>query len=184
MITLGWRQVLLALAVFVLLAAGGGVAFIYSGIYDIAATEPHTRPVRWVMQTTMEHSVKRRAANIEAPELGGDALIRRGFVHFRQECVYCHGAPGVAPEDLGLGLWPPAPPLVDAPRKWTSAELFWITKYGIKMTGMPAWRLTEDDEDLWAIVAFLEYMPNLSPRDYQAMEQAVEMDERLGSTPR
>lgn len=78
--------------------------------------------------------------------------------------VYGHGAPGPAPEDRGVGLSAAARPLVSASQKWTAAE--------------PAWRLSEDDHDLRAIVAFLEQMPTLAPRAHQAMERAAEAREQ------
>jgi mono/diheme cytochrome c family protein len=40
-------------------------------------------------------------------------------------------------------------------------------KHGIKMTGMPAWGKTHKEEDLWAIVAFTERLPNMSANEYR-----------------
>jgi mono/diheme cytochrome c family protein len=37
------------------------------------------------------------------------------------------------------------------------------------MTGMPSFGVTHSDEEIWAIVAFLQRMPKLSPEEYQAM---------------
>ena len=38
---------------------------------------------------------------------------------------------------------------------FTPAEQFWIIKHGVKMTGMPAWGVTHDDEMLWDVVALV-----------------------------
>jgi hypothetical protein len=45
-------------------------------------------------------------------------------------------------------LYPPSPDLAKAAALYSPAELFWIIKHGIKMTGMPAWNDHSDDE-LW-----------------------------------
>jgi mono/diheme cytochrome c family protein len=37
------------------------------------------------------------------------------------------------------------------------------------MTGMPSWRFRMSDDDIWALVAFIRTLPQLSPRDYQAL---------------
>jgi mono/diheme cytochrome c family protein len=58
-------------------------------------------------------------------------------------------------------------------REWPAAELFWVIREGIKMTGMPAWKFRMVDADLWAVVAFLRQMPRLSPAQYQAMKSAA-----------
>jgi hypothetical protein len=48
---------------------------------------------------------------------------------------------------------------------YTPAELFWIVKHGIRMTGMPSWGDHSDDE-LWATVAFIEKLPGMTDQDY------------------
>jgi mono/diheme cytochrome c family protein len=141
--------------------------FVYSGAYNVAATEPHTAFTGWLLHTTLQQSVRRRATGIEAPVLEDPNRIETGLHHFREMCETCHGAPGVRPSEIGRGLNPEAPDLAEAAQHWTPAELFWIVKHGIKMTGMPAWGPTHSDDDLWGIVAFLKRLPRLSAEEYQ-----------------
>jgi mono/diheme cytochrome c family protein len=96
-----------------------------------------------------------------------------GFSHYRGMCQECHGGPGVDPEDLAKGLNPAPPSLNDAAKDFTASELFWTTKNGIRMTGMPAWAPTHSDEVIWDIVAFLETLPGMSPADYQALTRKI-----------
>jgi len=49
------------------------------------------------------------------------------------------------------------------------AELFWVTKNGIKMTGMPAWGATHDDDAIWPVVAFMTKLPELNAGQYQEL---------------
>ena len=37
-----------------------------------------------------------------------------------------------------------------------------MVKHGLKMTGMPAWGVTHNDELLWDVVAFLRKLPELT----------------------
>ena len=61
----------------------------------------------------------------------------------------------------------PSPPyLLDAPRRFTPQELFWITQNGIKMTGMPAWGGKMSDEKIWSVVGWLEASTRLPPQLY------------------
>jgi mono/diheme cytochrome c family protein len=60
--------------------------------------------------------------------------------------------------------------LVHTAREWPPAELYWVIREGIKMTGMPAWRYRMSDEDIWAIVAFLPAMARLTPRQYAELQ--------------
>jgi len=77
----------------------------------------------------------------------------------------CHGAPGVPKDDIADGMYPSPPDLAVASQQYTDAQLFWILRHGIKMTGMPSWP-DHSDDDLWAIVTFLKKLPGMSESDY------------------
>ena len=53
-------RVLATLAVLTALAGIGGAAFVWSGAYDISATDQHLPPTYWLMEATMRRSVARR----------------------------------------------------------------------------------------------------------------------------
>jgi mono/diheme cytochrome c family protein len=159
-------KALLVLAAVVLLAGAGSAAFVYSGLYDISATDQHLAPTYYAIRKTMERSVARRAADIAVPPLGAAQQLERGLSLYRAHCVQCHGAPGIAPEPFALGLTPLPTPLARSGKDRSPAELYWVVRYGIKMTGMPAWEFRMPEEDLWAVVAFLKRLPLLSVAEY------------------
>jgi len=165
-----WRWAVWAVAVIVIVIACG-LAFVYSGIYTVAATYPDWGPVTWLLRTTVDRSVQRHAAHIPVPRLDDPDLLRTGFQHYREMCVECHGAPGVPIGDAGQGLNPRPPELVKSAGDWAPKELFWITKYGVRMTGMPAWGVTHSDEKIWNIVAFLRRLPKLTAAEYRALDR-------------
>ena len=146
-----------------------GAAAVYFGVYDVSATDEHLRPTYWLLRVGMLRSVAVRARKVEVPPLGAEAQVRRGLGLYREHCLRCHGAPGVAPEPFALGMTPVPENLVYAARTWQPAEIFWAAKNGIKMTGMPAWQYRLTEEELWAIVAFVMRLPGLSPTQYRAL---------------
>lgn len=151
--------------VLLLLAAAGGV-FVHAGGYNIAATEQHTAPVYWLLEFAMHRSVKNRSADIETPNLADAARIRSGFVIYRDKCLQCHGAPGVAPEDFAIGLTPAPANLVATAREWRVTDIYWVVRNGIKMSGMPAWEYRLSDAQIWDVVAFVQRLPAFSPSEY------------------
>jgi mono/diheme cytochrome c family protein len=158
-----------ALIVCLALIAAAGLLFALSGLYDVAADTEHTGPVEWVLRTTQSRSVHRRAGEVRPPAWlarPDPAVLRTGLVHYHEMCVTCHGAPGVDLSEIAQGLNPPPPELSQEAEE--PEELFWVTKHGIKMTGMPAFGVTHDDEEIWAIVAFLQQMPRMTKEQYQA----------------
>jgi mono/diheme cytochrome c family protein len=92
--------------------------------------------------------------------------------------VQCHGAPGVAQGDIGKSMQPLPGPLVDARHHWKPRELYWLTKHGIRMSGMPAWEFRLSEEDLWSVVAFLARLPDLTPQQYAEATRVEASDAR------
>jgi mono/diheme cytochrome c family protein len=161
--------VLTVVATLAALAVGGalvGAAVVYTGVYNIATTSQHLQPVYSVLEGTMRQSVRLRARGIAEPPLADEGMALRGAGCFRDKCVQCHGAPGVAQSDIGQTMQPLPGPLVDAPRHWRARELYWVTRHGIKMSGMPAWQHRLSERELWEVVAFLQRLPSLDALQY------------------
>ena len=154
--------VLVLLAVEMAAAAG----FIYSGLFNVAATDPHWSLTYGVLEAARVRSVKAHAGGLEAPDnLADHKRVVEGTSHFAEHCSSCHSAPGVEAGDAAKGMYPRPPALAEAARKWSPAEMFWMIRNGIKMSGMPAWP-DHSDEDIWNIVAFLGQLPKMSEQDY------------------
>lgn len=167
-----------ALAVLAVLAATGGAVVMYGGFYNAGATKSHFQWIHSLLEIALQRSVRNHARDIATPPaVNGDAgdadtrsaLVLRGAGLYRDNCLVCHGAPGIAQGDIGKSMQPIPGPLSDAARHWQANELYWITRHGIKMSGMPAWQYHLADEDIWAVVAFLVVLPKLSPQAYSAL---------------
>lgn len=144
--------------------------FIYSGWYNVSAMNKESGMMKWVLNTTMDNSVESRSENISVPDLSDSLMIKEGFEHYNEMCASCHGAPGQNQTELSKGLNPPAPYLVKSASNIDPRELYWVTKNGIKMTGMPAWGKTHSDEKIWEIVAFMKKLPGMTAEEYEKME--------------
>lgn len=147
------------------------IGYVYSGFYDVAASQPDNAVMRWALVTTRNRSIDRRASEITVPPLTDPKLIQEGFEHYHEMCTGCHLAPGVESSEIREGLNPVPPVLAKVVPNSTPARLFWVIKNGVKMTGMPAWGTSHSDEMIWAMVAFLERLPTMTPAEYQAMEK-------------
>lgn len=148
------------------------VGFVYAGVYNVAATSPHTSAVHSLLRTMTARSVAVRANDLserDIPDLTDTALVRLGSDHFADTCARCHGAPGVERSEMGEGLHPEGPSFDGNGADWTDRELYWIAKNGMKFTGMPAFGPTHSDQDLWSMVAFIRRLPEMSPQEYEEM---------------
>jgi mono/diheme cytochrome c family protein len=166
------RTVIATLVVALALVLIGGLTFVFSGFYHIEANVPHWGITNWVLETVRDRSIKAHAADIQVPPGFDDpAKLPLGVEHFAAHCAVCHGAPGVPKGDIAHGLYPQPSDLAHASSHYTPAELFWIVKHGIKMTGMPAWS-DHSDEELWATVAFIKKLPGMTPEEYGKLVMA------------
>ncbi len=167
-------KILSTLVITVVIVLLGVIGFAYSGLYDVSASSSHGGFIDWLLSTTSHASIERRAGEIEVPDLDNEALVLAGINDFDSMCAGCHGGPGKDPEAMGQGLNPPAPDLAEEAAEMTPAELFWVTRNGIRMTGMPAWGATHDDESIWPVIAFLTRLPELDASAYQELLASAE----------
>jgi mono/diheme cytochrome c family protein len=159
-----------------------GAWYVWSGVYNIAASAPHTPAVEWLLSTLESRSVEAHSDGIAAPSLTEPTRIQAGAQVYDSMCRMCHGAPGHDPSEIGQGLNPQPPKLwTDEVQRASDAELYWIVKHGLKMTGMPAFGLTHEDAKLWSVVAFVRQLPELQPEAYNAVVQATEVEQEKGS---
>ena len=166
--------VLLTLLVVLALALAVAGAVVVGGLYDVGASTQHTQPVYSVLETAMARTVRRQAATIEVPAPAGAQADLRGAACYRDLCVQCHGGPGVRPGPAGMSMQPLPGPLVDAARRWQLREIYWITRHGVRMSGMPAWGMRLSEEDIWSVVHFIARLPQMSPADYAARMAQVQ----------
>lgn len=185
-------KTLFALAVLATLCAFFGAGFIYSGLYNMAADEPHWLITHKVIQTLRERSIGTRAEGIVVPMLDDPKLVAQGAEHYADMCSGCHLAPGLEDTEIRAGLYPQPPKLTAHVHSESHAGLdaqamaarqFWIIKHGIKMTAMPAWGTTHDDDSVWSLVAFLQKLPDMTPVEYAALTEAADTHEHGARLP-
>jgi len=175
------KTIQIALGLTVLFIALG-VGFIYSGLYPMGADDRHWAVSYRALETLREQSVKRASRNIQVPDLKNPDLLLSGGADYNDMCAGCHLRPAVSSTDLSLGLYPTPPDLTapsdehdhahpsgDHERDATLRRQFWIIKHGIKASGMPAWGKTHSDERIWAMVAFIQKLPELNEMQYQIL---------------
>lgn len=152
--------------------------YLASGAYNVSAVSPPSKMEARLAVFALNRSVAKRAPKDKNPVAAGAETFRSGLAHYRENCVTCHGAPGVDASEIGTGLNPPAPDLT-LPRVQArpDGEMFWIVSNGIRTTGMPAFGPTHKPEEIWKIVAFLRHLPELSAAEQKALKGSVEVEE-------
>ncbi len=154
------------------IALGGGLvgALVFvSGIVSIKASSPHWPITEWILNTGMERSVATHSLGIDPPDLDNPDLVLKGAGHYEIGCRPCHGSPDLPEPRIAKMMTPRPPYLAPQIANWKREELFYIVKHGVKFTGMPAWPARERDDEVWAMVAFLEKLPKLDEAAYRRL---------------
>jgi len=161
------RKALLAGVGGALVLALAVLFFAWSGLYNVAASRPHWALTRWFLDFGLRRSVATHSASITPPKLDDKNLVILGAGHFDAGCAPCHGAPGGHSDPIVDRMLPAPPELNRAASNWSTEQLFWIVKHGLKFTGMPAWVAQQRDDEVWAVVAFLRALPQMSASQYR-----------------
>ena len=165
-------KILLILAI---LGSASAATVLYSGIVNVAADEPHSAMVYWMLEQVRENSIEKASADIKVPNLEDADLLLAGGADYNFMCASCHLQPGQKESDMSVGLYPAPPNFTleneehEEDKNSEAKQHFWVIKHGVKASGMPAWGKTHDDARIWAMVAFIQKLPKLTPEQYQIL---------------
>ena len=155
-------------SLMVLVVAAFAGIFIYIGVYNIGADAPHWKGVYMMLDQLRERAIIHHSRDIRPPaDLNSAKRISAGAGLYNEMCTGCHLGPGLEKSEMSQGLYPQAPELAGGTNH-SAAEQFWIIKHGIKLSAMPAWGKTHNDELIWDMVAFIRQLPKMSPQQYKA----------------
>lgn len=154
------------LATLIILVVAG-VLFVLSGIYNISARVPHKAVTYRLLEILRDRSVEHYSGDVTLPSLADPELAMKGSIHFDETCRRCHGAPDQLRDEFAQGLYPVPPSLKACATDLSTREIFWVIENGFKMTGMPAFGLNHDKAEIIGMVAFIEKLPDLVPKDYR-----------------
>ena len=154
----------------------GCAVFFFGGYYNVAGTAEDPAAVTWALTKVRVASVNRHATDSPPAAFGDDNMVLAGAKAYASNgCANCHGAPGVMWLKYSEGLHPDPPDLKKVAGDLSPAQLFWIIKNGINMTGMPSFQLAgAKDDEIWSIAAFVKKLPAVSDADYKSWTASAE----------
>jgi thiosulfate dehydrogenase len=103
---------------------------------------------------------KRDLATFSTADLAAGADI------YQKDCAFCHGLPNQPKPDAAKGMFPHVPQLLDKEDMVTDdpvGESFWKVKNGIRLSGMPGFKQTLSETQMWQVSALLAKADQLPP---------------------
>jgi mono/diheme cytochrome c family protein len=119
-------------------------------------------------ETTLANAAKDVVIPLEAgkrqnPLPETNEVASQGQQVFLESCAECHGADAHGGGSLGRNMDPPAMDLSSPHvQHWSDAELFWIIQNGVRLTGMPSWKSSISENDIWKLARFIHSLPHIA----------------------
>lgn len=160
-----------AAAVIVVLLA----AFIYVrfGFVNPRADIPVNSLESKIAMASLDAAVDLRAPEVQNPVPPTDANLTAGMKVYQANCSSCHGDVHRPHGMLADALYPRAPQfLADAP-DMPENQNYYIIQHGIRLSGMPAWKQSLSEPEMWQVTTFLSHMDKLPPQVSDAWKAAA-----------
>ena len=164
------------LATLIVFALGGWL-YLKLGYPDLRAQAKPSGLESELAATAVDASAARHALRQQNPIPPTEATLLDGARLYRDKCADCHGRPDNPVSDYGGSFDPRAPQFMKAPPRLPESQNFYVIKYGVRWSAMPAWGNIMADSEIWQVVTFLSHLESLPP----SVEQ--ELHRPAGSTP-
>lgn len=160
--------------VFTLLVLAGTVWAVSTyGLYPIGADNPPSTLERRLAGRAMDVYADKHKPDGSNPVAVTAGNLAQGAKEYEEHCAFCHGGAKAKISPMQKKFNPPAPQLVNRiphdPETW----IFWVTKHGVRMTGMPTWDGVLSDDEIWKIVSFIKNSNKLPAEAQAAWQQAA-----------
>jgi thiosulfate dehydrogenase len=108
------------------------------------------------------HARINREMPTSAPIAPDGATFLAGARVYEKNCAVCHGVPGQAATLVARGMFPKPPQLfVKTVADDPAGEIYWKTKNGIRLTGMPGFTQSLSETELWQVSLLLKHADQL-----------------------
>ncbi len=150
------RNLIIGFVLAFVVIAVGGYLYLAGGYFPVA-----TASGPFPFETSIAHMALDAVVNKEAPKnspiAADDASYAAGATVYRENCAVCHGLPGQPETAIAQGMFPKVPQLfkgkgvTDDPAGVT----YWKAANGIRLTGMPGFKSSLSDTQLWQVSLLL-----------------------------
>jgi mono/diheme cytochrome c family protein len=148
------------------LSAGALAAYlaVAGGLLPANADAKPPRLERWAAHKSLKATIEREAPKAPNPVAATDENLIAGVRLYAANCAVCHGVADGRASNVAQGLYQRAPQLAKhGVEDDEDGENYWKVYHGIRLTGMPSYRATLSETQIWQLVLFLKHMDALTP---------------------
>lgn len=175
-------RILIGIVIGILVALVGTLCYVRYGFVDPRADIEVGALESKIAMPALDASIDRRAPDMKNPVQTTDENLIAGMNIYQQNCAGCHGDVQHPHEPFGASFYPRAPQFVEDAPDMPENQNFYIIQHGVRLSGMPAWGQTLDDQKIWKVTAFLSHMDKLPPAVTEAWKRSANQQAGSEST--
>ncbi len=161
---------IIGVLVTLLVIFGGFYLTVKFGWIPVGADNPPGKYEKRVANMALDTYVDKHAPTQQNPTEVNSKNLLDGALDYEEHCALCHGGVKSRISPMASKFNPPVPQLLRRVPHDPDQNYFWITKHGIRLTGMPSWDGIISDEQIWKIVTFLKHQDKLPPEVQSAWQ--------------
>ncbi len=147
-------------------------ATIHFGWFPVGADNPPGKIERKLANMAMDDYVDAHMPKQEGnPFPANSDNLMEGAHVYEKHCSSCHGGAASKISPMRTKFSPPVPQIINHIPDDEDAHLWWVTKHGIRMTGMPSWGGILTDDQLWKVILFVKNSNKLPPDVQMAWQE-------------
>ena len=154
-------RVLLGIVIGIILIPLAAMAYLKFGHPPVAVNDPPFPYEKLVTSLPLEARIHREMVKNPPIQADENAFVAGAHV-YAENCAVCHGYHG-KPSKIGLHEFPTAPPLWEKHHNGDvvgvsddpPGETYWKVANGIRLTGMPAYKQTLTETQMWQVTLLL-----------------------------
>jgi mono/diheme cytochrome c family protein len=138
--------------------------YVRLGYAPVATNAPPLPLERWLARTALKARISREAPRQAAAPPSEDNLLA-GAKIYRENCAICHELIEQPKTAIAKGMFPPPPQLLHGKGVADDpvGRTYWTAANGIRLTGMPSFRGSLNDVQLWQVSQLLANADHLPP---------------------
>ena len=170
-------RILIGFVIGILAALVGTLCYVRYGFVDPRADVEVGTLESKIAMPALDASVDRRAPDAKNPIQPTDENLVAGMKIYQQDCAGCHGDVQHSHDPFGASFYPRAPQFLEDAPDMPENQNFYIIQHGVRLSGMPAWSTTLDEQKIWKVTTFLSHMDKLPPAVSSAWKAAASAPE-------
>lgn len=170
-------KVLIGLLIGIALTLIAAFCYVRYGFVDPRADVEVGSLETRIAMPALDAAVDRRATDAKNPLPPTDENLIAGMNIYQQDCSGCHGDVQHPRDPFGASFYPRAPQFLEDAPDMPENQNFYIVKHGVRLSGMPAWGPSLDDQKIWKVTTFLSHMDKLPPAVSAAWKTAASAPE-------